>query len=411
MNAQKARGMAVKKAPGFTVKMLISLEVFVAGESCSFLRLVAFCKLLKVWGCLRYDDLQGIKPSKVVHSREGLRLLMERSKTTGPGKRTGEMYVFIHRLAGYSGIDWQLEGMKLLKSDALYYDRDYLLPMMGRTDSSVRQRIADYAAASGYSKAVLRNLKDVVKVGQQWTELPALLLHECLVQYWSEHSERHFLPQALASFQVEKPLRDRIGRWGVNSSHQSDDYVLNQKKIIHSLQKRVAQELSYRTQQYDEEFIKEGIVSHLEGKGLSTTVATVAALAVLTPGYDPPFFGLAQSWPLGTWASGLSDDRIDTAAVVAVDEVHKDAAGPLAVEQVLQPGKMWCTISERGHRRLHRLGTKLCFVKPEECRNWELVESVKDSRINSMCKFCWGADGPPESSSGSSSTARGTEVD
>ena len=401
MDSQKSRGMGIKKAPGYTVKMLISLELFVVGNSGSFFRLVAFCKLLKLWGCLRFNDLQGINPGKVVFSREGIRLVMERSKTTGPGKRTGDMMVFISRTAGFSGADWQSTGMSLLKSESLYYHRDYLVPMMGGTDSEVRHRMADYAAMSGYSKAVLRLLKDVGKTNVLWSEGTALLIHEALVNHWSEHSERHFLPQALAVFQVEKNLRDRIGRWGVNSMHQSDDYILNQRKIIHSLQRRVSQELSYRTQQYDEEFMVEGMIACLTLKGLDPSEAAAAADRVKTPGYNPPFFGLSQAWPLGPWAAHLSEDRIDEAATVALGDVEQTVEAPVADPE---PGKWWCSVSERGHRRLHKIGTKLCCAKPQSCRNWEFVESVKDAKINSMCKFCWGSASAQSSSSGSSST-------
>jgi hypothetical protein len=403
MEAQRSTGMAVQKAPGYSVKMLISLELFVAGNEGMFFRLVAFIKLLKVWGCLRYNDVQGIRPSKVVFSQEGLRLTLERSKTTGPGKRTGHLFVFVHRLAGYSGADWQTAGMALLRSDELSFDRDYLLPVMGSTQELVRKRFADYSASSGYSKAVLRLLKDVHLVKKLWVEKDVPLITGELVNYWSEHSERHFLPQALASFQVEKSLRDKVGRWGVNQSHQSDDYVLSQRKQIHALQRQVAQELSYRTQQYDEEFIREGILEYLAKKGLTGDDAAASANKVLTPGYSSPFFGLGQSWPLGPWAATLAEDRVDDAMVTASDGLaDEDESGPALSE--LDQGQMWCSVSERGHRRLHRHGSKLCFVRHLQCRSWEPVNSVKDSKVNSMCKFCWGTAKDADSSSGDSST-------
>ena len=223
MEWQQSRGMSVLKAPGFTIKMLISSELFTVSAGPAFFRLVALTKLLKIWGCLRYSDVQGIRPAAIMFTQEGLRLTLERSKTSGPGKKTGHIFIFINRLAGFSGVDWQSAGMDLLKSDEFNFSRDYLLPVMGPTEDSARHRLADYAAASGYSKAVLRLLRNVVRVQRKWVALAGPLIDECLINHWSEHSERHFMPQALAAFLVEKNLRDKIGRWGMNQSHQSDD--------------------------------------------------------------------------------------------------------------------------------------------------------------------------------------------
>ena len=128
MEAQAGFGREVAKAPTFPLKVIISVEIFVCSGQGKFDRFVAFIRLLKVWGCFRGNDIQGIRPSRMVLNEDGLKLVLERSKTTGPGKRTGELFAFVVRDAGSSGWDWIAAGFELLSDRRFSYSRDYLLP-------------------------------------------------------------------------------------------------------------------------------------------------------------------------------------------------------------------------------------------------------------------------------------------
>eukprot|EP00973_Karenia_brevis_P021747 2991089-Karenia_brevis.AAC.1 len=55
--------LPTRKAPAYLFTMVVSLELMVFDESVPiFLRFVAWSKLLRIWGSLRSDDLQGLAP-------------------------------------------------------------------------------------------------------------------------------------------------------------------------------------------------------------------------------------------------------------------------------------------------------------------------------------------------------------
>ena len=87
--------------------------------------------------------------------------------------------------------------------------------------------------------------------------------------FFTEHSERHWVPSVSAALRVEKSVRDYAGRWGVDSSHQSNDYVVSSRKIITGFRRQLCIALSEGTEDYDEEdiFIELGL---LEGEGSCT---------------------------------------------------------------------------------------------------------------------------------------------
>eukprot|EP00973_Karenia_brevis_P009322 1261895-Karenia_brevis.AAC.1 len=66
--------------------MVISLELMVFDEAVPiFLRFVAWIKLLRIWGSLRSDDLQGLAPQFLRWMPSGVTGHLDRSKTSGPG--------------------------------------------------------------------------------------------------------------------------------------------------------------------------------------------------------------------------------------------------------------------------------------------------------------------------------------
>jgi hypothetical protein len=91
----------------YTVAMVLALELTVADEHCPiFQRALAWIVLCMVWGAMRCDDVQAILPYRSVLSNYGLRLVLGRSKTTGPDKAQKEVGVHIFRTTSLSGEDW-----------------------------------------------------------------------------------------------------------------------------------------------------------------------------------------------------------------------------------------------------------------------------------------------------------------
>ena len=49
----------------------------------------AFYKLLKLWAAGRHSDFEGLNPSSLFLSVAGLEGRLDRTKTSGPGRRSG----------------------------------------------------------------------------------------------------------------------------------------------------------------------------------------------------------------------------------------------------------------------------------------------------------------------------------
>eukprot|EP00439_Symbiodinium_sp_Y106_P004796 s6147_g1.t1 len=79
-----------------------------------------------IWGCLRCDDLQGISPESITLSQLGLKFTLSRTKTSGPGKRVGQLQGFVLRSISLSGYDWLAAGVNLLQTDDFKIPRDFL---------------------------------------------------------------------------------------------------------------------------------------------------------------------------------------------------------------------------------------------------------------------------------------------
>ena len=117
----------LRQAPMFTIAILMSLEMMLARTNTdSGLRFACFMVLLMVWGALRCDDLQSIDPSTVSFSQLGLKFLLHRAKTSGPGKKQGTLQGFILRGVSLTGYDWLAAGFQILQSDTFKFPRDFL---------------------------------------------------------------------------------------------------------------------------------------------------------------------------------------------------------------------------------------------------------------------------------------------
>ena len=65
-----------------------------------------------VWQALRCDDLQSIDPATVSFSQLGLKFLLHRTKTSGPGNKHGALQGFVLRGVSLTGYDWLAAGTR-----------------------------------------------------------------------------------------------------------------------------------------------------------------------------------------------------------------------------------------------------------------------------------------------------------
>ena len=120
----------VKSAPMMTVSVILACELLVCSPSYpDGMRYMAFVLLIMIWASLRADDTQNIEPVSVRLSQIGLRFVLKRTKTSGAGRKVGELHAFISRVAGLSGYDWLLVGMRLHEHEEFSWNRDFLCPV------------------------------------------------------------------------------------------------------------------------------------------------------------------------------------------------------------------------------------------------------------------------------------------
>ena len=102
----------VKKAPPPSRCLLLCLELVVCDEElCHFDRMLAFCRLLKVWACLRFDDLQALRVRSLRINSSCLTGMLSSTKVSGPGRKHWDLPIVILRTASLSGRDWFAAGM------------------------------------------------------------------------------------------------------------------------------------------------------------------------------------------------------------------------------------------------------------------------------------------------------------
>jgi hypothetical protein len=106
----------VRRAPQYLIVMILSLELFVCSERPRYIRAVAWIKLVKVWASLRSDDVQGIDVRRLTLNTVCLRGVLAQTKTTGAGKKTWVVPIFVYRQASFSGHDWVKTGFDLWSS-------------------------------------------------------------------------------------------------------------------------------------------------------------------------------------------------------------------------------------------------------------------------------------------------------
>jgi hypothetical protein len=112
---QSAHGVSTKRAQAPTVALLLSWELCVADLSQPLCwRVMSFIRLMKCWACLRFDDVQGLDPDSFRLNDFCLKATLRRSKTTGPGKKTLSVPIFISRACSLTGLDWLTPGVQSL---------------------------------------------------------------------------------------------------------------------------------------------------------------------------------------------------------------------------------------------------------------------------------------------------------
>ena len=202
-----------KPAEMYTVAMLLALELTVVEDSeALFTRALAWIVLCMVWGAMRCDDMQSVIPHRSILSNYGLRLVLGRSKTTGPDKPQKEISVHIMRTTSLSGEDWLKVGYDMWSEDPFNFRRDYMVMEPNKTWTGVKKKfMAPSCLGSAISK-LLGGLGVPRRTSMGWELMPAqLLLPDGLEAFFSGHSPRNFVTSVAAALGFSKDERAYLG--------------------------------------------------------------------------------------------------------------------------------------------------------------------------------------------------------
>ena len=88
-----------RKAPMLPVAMIGAMELAVSDVALPcYLRCFAFYKLVKLWTASRCSDMSGLDPATLRLTDLGLSGILDRTKTSGPGKRM--RFLPVHQCSG-----------------------------------------------------------------------------------------------------------------------------------------------------------------------------------------------------------------------------------------------------------------------------------------------------------------------
>ena len=385
-------GPPPRRAPRYPAVLIEALESAVLEErSVVGMRILAWAKLIKIWGSLRFDDLQKINPKFLSFRGGRMTTTLRITKTSGPGKRVQELPVCISEHAYIWDGSWLKVGFDLLKEGA-DFERDYLIPRFDEDWCNLRKRCASYSDMAAYSCSLRKALRSQVT-------LDALLPDE-LASFWTEHSERATLPTGLAMLEVPKTDRDLVGRWKPDAS---DSYVRSYNGLVAKLQQKFAGALrkQSRSTLLDEIDVVESAESWLNARKTEISwnerEKTVEQLRESLTEYverDDIF---------------VEDPISDDTRIIDLIGTKTDKSESWKINADRKQG--YIVVHNTGKcRRLHKIEGGCWMARSRRFKSSEEFETMpEESAYTHVCKVCWPAasgddDSSDESTSGSSTT-------
>ena len=403
-----------KQAPSMITNMLLSLELYVQNEGHSrYKRLLAWTRLLKIWACMRSDDIQGIVLAKLGMKMGHLEGRLERTKTSGPSRSVAWLPFVVDKKAKLTDKGWLNQGYDILTMPEFGWDRDFLIPRPTQDLESCIKKMATESDLASYFCSILAELKVPVFRDGEWHEGGDQLVPTPGHLFWTGHSERNFAPAIANLKEVSKEDIDRMGRWRVKESTTgSDDYNRSHRILVRRAQLRIVETLKSKTWHQSlrelEQEVLEPYVKFLTERGVDQEEAEERADRLKR---DPP--NTTEETPTEKWDDegfsfgGQEDEDIACPQILA-NEPDDTPAIEAPTSSCKQPEiKYWVGVTFYT-RRLHKFG---CCPYADRAKNAELVEKLSAASYNCICKHCFKERSPSEdvSSEGESSSSEETQ--
>ena len=208
---QNATMKETRKAVLLPVAVIMAWETHVVNEEAPrYPRIYAWFRLIKLWTGMRFDDTKGA-PNRTMEMFDwGLKGVINRSKTSGPGKRIVLLPFYVHKDAWLCESRWLAVGWKLwtaMGSEAGLLGRDFMLPWPNSNRNGFIRKMVDYPIASTMSQALFN------EITQGKGDQRQLVLKPGVGVIWTEHSERSTIRTWAQAARIPEDVRKMIGRW------------------------------------------------------------------------------------------------------------------------------------------------------------------------------------------------------
>ena len=384
------------------VALVVHFEETVMDESRPlYHRAFATFRLLGHWASLRDDDTQGLAPQSLEMRARGLVGLLERTKTSGPGKANLVLPCFVSKEAWVKK-EWLPTGLKLLTTGTFDFGRDFLLPLPDAALKGAVSGRALYSDSAAFSQKLLGSL--CLNDG-------TAVLPRDAARFWTEHSDRAGLDSWAAALGVQKSERDFLGRWSPDGS--ADAYVRTALRVVENLQRLAAtkarQAFAGGPDFFGEEHLFLRLRDFLGEQGWEPDAAILLAEDLKRCDYDlaPDQLNLPHGWAKEAPAPPAPEQEAQE------DEVPLNPVEALP-EEIVEPWGYVISITRGGrHRKLHHVGS--CHRVPGvDYRTFEVwgANLPPVAVLSSRCGVCFGTTAlePAEDASDSESHTSSSET-
>ena len=121
---------------------------------------------------MRCDDVQAAIPKRSFLSNYGLKLILGKSKTTGPDKVQKEVAVHVFRTTSLTGEDWLRAGFDMWETEEFSFQRDYWVMEPSKDWRKVRRKFVSPAGLSSLISKLLGRLSCPRRSGLGWEPMP-----------------------------------------------------------------------------------------------------------------------------------------------------------------------------------------------------------------------------------------------
>ncbi len=230
--SMRAGGAPVAKALRPSVGILEALEYTVMDEARNPVdRVLAWYMLAAAWGTLRFDDHRGWPSGQLVADGGGWDIGLERTKTTGRGKKVEVRPLTVAKASWLKCENWFETGYRLLQAEAPF-PRDYLLPVPG-SSATFKPRELRYEEFVGRTRWILFGLIVADEV-----------VGEDVAMSITAHSWRSFLPSAATAIGISKDLIDSLPAWGAQGGEGYVRTARQRSRFVQTAVARAAREHS-----------------------------------------------------------------------------------------------------------------------------------------------------------------------